>query len=62
MEAANDAGVTLNAGCNGDLTSKQAGSLGQTVRELIANIYKKSNLNSGKNRRNAWVKVNKDVK
>ena len=28
MEAANEVGVTLNQGYNGDLTSKQAGSVG----------------------------------
>ena len=28
MEAANEVGVTLNQGYNGDLTSKQAGSIG----------------------------------
>ena len=36
MEAANDVGVTLNAGYNGDLTSKQAGSIGgQMVKKMI---------------------------
>ena len=28
MEAANEVGVTLNQGYNGDLTSRQAGSIG----------------------------------
>ncbi|MGN0178906.1 MAG: small, acid-soluble spore protein, alpha/beta type, partial [Monoglobaceae bacterium] len=28
MEAANEVGVTLNKGYNGDLTSRQAGSIG----------------------------------
>jgi len=36
MEAASDVGVTLNAGYNGDLTSKQAGSVGgQMVKKMI---------------------------
>ena len=41
MEAANEVGVTLKQGYNGDLTSKQAGSVGgqmvnkmQTVRTM----------------------------
>ena len=37
MEAANEVGVTLKQGYNGDLTSKQAGSIGgQTVKKMIA--------------------------
>ena len=36
MEAAKDVGVTLKAGYNGDLTSKQAGSIGgQMVKKMI---------------------------
>jgi len=36
MEAANEVGVTLNTGYNGDLTSKQAGSVGgQMVKKMI---------------------------
>jgi len=36
MEAASDVGVSLNAGYNGDLTSKQAGSIGgQMVKKMI---------------------------
>ena len=36
MEAANEVGVTLKQGYNGDLTSKQAGSVGgQMVRKMI---------------------------
>ena len=36
MEAANEVGVQLNQGYNGDLTSKQAGSVGgQMVRKMI---------------------------
>jgi hypothetical protein len=37
METANEVGVTLKQGYNGDLTSKQAGSIGgQMVKKLIA--------------------------
>ena len=36
MEAAREVGVTLNNGYNGDLTSKQAGSIGgQMVKKMI---------------------------
>ena len=35
MEAANEVGVTLNKGYNGDLTSRQAGSIGgQMVKKM----------------------------
>ncbi len=38
MEAATDVGVTLKQGYNGDLTSKQAGSVGgQMVKRMIEN-------------------------
>ena len=38
MEAANEVGVNLKQGYNGDLTSKQAGSVGgQMVRKMIEN-------------------------
>ena len=37
MEAANKVGVTLKQGYNGDLTSKQAGSIGgQMVKKMIS--------------------------
>jgi small acid-soluble spore protein D (minor alpha/beta-type SASP) len=37
MEAASEVGVTLNQGYNGDLTSKQAGSIGgQMVKKIIS--------------------------
>ena len=37
MEAANEVGVNLKQGYNGDLTSKQAGSIGgQMVKNMIA--------------------------
>ncbi len=36
MEAANEVGVTLKQGDNGDLTSRQAGSIGgQMVKKMI---------------------------
>jgi small acid-soluble spore protein D (minor alpha/beta-type SASP) len=36
MESANDVGVTINPGYNGDLTSRQAGSVGgQMVKKMI---------------------------
>ena len=36
MEAANEVGVSLKDGYNGDLTSKQAGSVGgQMVKKMI---------------------------
>ena len=37
MEAASEVGVNLKQGYNGDLTSKQAGSIGgQMVKKMIA--------------------------
>lgn len=45
MESAKEVGVTLKNGYNGDLTSKQAGSVGgQMVKKLIAQA--ESNLGS----------------
>ena len=36
MQAANEVGVNLNQGDNGDLTAKQAGSIGgQMVKKMI---------------------------
>ena len=36
MQAANEVGVTLNKGYNGELTSRQAGSIGgQMVKKMI---------------------------
>lgn len=38
MEVANELGVNLKSGYNGDLTSKQAGSIGgEMVRKMIKN-------------------------
>ena len=40
-EAANEVGVTLNQGYNGDLTSRQAGSIGgQMVKKMIESYEK----------------------
>lgn len=39
MEAANEVGVTLKQGYNGDLTSRQAGSIGgQMVKKMIQQV------------------------
>lgn len=39
MEAANEVGVNLKEGYNGDLTSKQAGSVGgQMVKKMIEDM------------------------
>ena len=36
MEAANEVGVSLKSGYNGDLTSRQAGSIGgQMVKKMV---------------------------
>ena len=41
MEAANEVGVSLRNGYNGDLTSKQAGSVGgQMVKKMIESYEK----------------------
>ena len=42
MEAASDVGVTLKQGYNGDLTSKQAGSIGGQMVKNIFPIRKKT--------------------
>ena len=47
MEAANEVGVNLKQGYNGDLTSKQAGSIGgQMVKKMIENA--ENGMKSGK--------------
>ena len=39
MEAANEVGVTLKQGYNGDLSSRQAGSIGgQMVKKMIDSV------------------------
>ena len=41
MESASEVGVTLKQGYNGDLTSKQAGSIGgQMVKKMIESYEK----------------------
>lgn len=41
MEAANEVGVTLNKGDNGNLTSRQAGSIGgQMVKKMVESYEK----------------------
>ena len=47
MEAANEVGVNLKQGYNGDLTSKQAGSIGgQMVKKMIES-YEQNLANQG---------------
>ncbi|MDR3552729.1 MAG: alpha/beta-type small acid-soluble spore protein [Clostridia bacterium] len=47
MEAANEVGVSLKQGYNGDLTSKQAGSIGgQMVKKMIQQV--ESGMSGGK--------------
>ena len=42
MEAASEVGVTLKQGYNGDLTAKQAGSIGgQMVKKMVEDYEKK---------------------
>ncbi|MGM9550734.1 MAG: alpha/beta-type small acid-soluble spore protein [Clostridia bacterium] len=49
MEAANEVGVNLANGYNGDLTSKQAGSIGgQMVKKMIMN-YEQGLANNSQN-------------
>lgn len=42
MEAANEVGVTLKQGYNGDLTSKQAGSIGGQMVKKMVEAYESS--------------------
>ncbi|MBR5307958.1 MAG: alpha/beta-type small acid-soluble spore protein [Clostridia bacterium] len=47
MEAASEVGVNLKQGYNGDLTSKQAGSVGgQMVKKMIMNAENAMKTNS----------------
>ncbi len=39
MEAANEVGVTLNQGYNGDLTARQAGSIGGMMVKKMVEKY-----------------------
>lgn len=42
MEAANEVGVALKNGYNGDLTSKQAGSIGGQMVKKIVEQYERN--------------------
>ena len=44
MEAANEVGVNLKQGYNGDLTSRQAGSIGGQMVKKMIEAYEKNNL------------------
>ena len=48
MEAANEVGVNLKQGYNGDLTSRQAGSIGG---QMVNNICPVRNMNFTRNNR-----------
>ena len=46
MEAANEVGVTLKQGYNGDITAKQAGSVGgQMVKKMVESYENSMNTN-----------------
>ena len=47
MEAANEVGVTLKQGYNGDLTSRQAGSIGGQMVKKMVESYENSIKNNG---------------
>jgi small acid-soluble spore protein D (minor alpha/beta-type SASP) len=47
MEAANEVGVTLKQGYNGDITSKQAGSVGGQMVKKMVEAYENSIKNNG---------------
>ena len=48
MEAANEVGVTLKQGYNGDITARQAGSVGgQMVKKMIESYENSMNNNNG---------------
>ena len=47
MEAANEVGVTLNKGYNGDLTSRQAGSIGGQMGKKMIEKYEQDLQNKG---------------
>ena len=44
MEAANEVGVSLKQGYNGDLTSRQAGSIGGQMVKKMIKAYEENNL------------------
>ena len=47
MQAANEVGVNLKQGYNGDLTSKQAGSVGGQMVKKMVESYENSIKNNG---------------
>ena len=47
MQAANEVGVTLNQGYNGQLTSQQAGSIGGQMVKKMVESYENSIKNNG---------------
>ncbi|MBR5144239.1 MAG: alpha/beta-type small acid-soluble spore protein [Clostridia bacterium] len=47
MQAANEVGVNLKQGYNGDLTSKQAGSIGGQMVKKMVESYENSIQNNG---------------
>ncbi len=47
MEAANEVGVNLKQGYNGDLTSKEAGSVGGQMVKKMVESYENSVKNNG---------------
>ncbi len=49
MEAANEVGVNLKQGYNGDLTSKQAGSIGGQMVKKMIDSYENSMPGDSKN-------------
>ncbi len=51
MEAAQDVGVNLKQGYNGDLTSKEAGSVGG---QMVKKICPERTMNFMRNNRNAY--------
>ena len=47
MQAASEVGVNLNQGYNGDLTAKQAGSIGGQMVKKMVESYENSIKNNG---------------
>ena len=47
MEAANEVGVTLKPGYNGDITARQAGSVGGQMVKKMVESYENSIKNNG---------------
>ncbi len=47
MEAANEVGVTLKQGYNGDITARQAGSIGGQMVKKMVESYENSIKNNG---------------